>query len=196
MSGFALHLMRHGAPETPGLLMGRTDGAPTDKGMAACIAQQRGLDISAIIASDLRRALMPAETIGAQRGLPVMVDPRWRELDFGAWDGMAVEDVDPEPMARFWTDPDKAPPPGGERWSALVDRVSQAIEGLAPVPTLVLTHGGAMRAALAGLCGLTPLQSWAFALPYGALLSLHLWPGEGPTARATGQIMGLKHCES
>ena len=26
MSGFALHLLRHGAPETPGLLMGRTDG--------------------------------------------------------------------------------------------------------------------------------------------------------------------------
>ena len=32
MSGFALHLLRHGAPATPGLLMGRTDGAPTHDG--------------------------------------------------------------------------------------------------------------------------------------------------------------------
>ena len=27
MTPFALHLLRHGAPEQPGLLMGRTDGA-------------------------------------------------------------------------------------------------------------------------------------------------------------------------
>ncbi|MET0248798.1 MAG: histidine phosphatase family protein [Sphingobium sp.] len=192
MSGFALHLMRHGAPETPGLLMGRTDGTPTEEGIAACIAQQRGLKISAIIASDLRRALAPAEAIGTQRNLSPLVDPRWRELDFGAWEGMTVAAVDQNAMARFWADPDKAPPPGGERWSTLVDRVAQAIDGLIPVPTLVVTHGGAMRAALAALCGLTPAQSWAFALPYSALLSLHIWPGERPTA----QITGLSHCES
>ena len=35
MTGFALHLLRHGAPATPGLLMGRTDGAPTEAGIAA-----------------------------------------------------------------------------------------------------------------------------------------------------------------
>ena len=34
MTSFALPLLRHGAPETPGLLMGRTDGAPTPAGVA------------------------------------------------------------------------------------------------------------------------------------------------------------------
>ena len=37
MSGSVLHLLRHGAPETPGLLMGRTDGVPTPQGIAACV---------------------------------------------------------------------------------------------------------------------------------------------------------------
>ena len=39
MAEFLLHLLRHGAPETPGLLMGRTDGLPTPEGIAACMAQ-------------------------------------------------------------------------------------------------------------------------------------------------------------
>jgi len=51
-----LHLLRHGAPETPGLLMGRTDGAPTQAGIDACRARATGLGMTAIISSDLTRA--------------------------------------------------------------------------------------------------------------------------------------------
>jgi hypothetical protein len=36
VSAFRLHLLRHGAPEVPGLLLGRTDAAPTGAGVAAC----------------------------------------------------------------------------------------------------------------------------------------------------------------
>ena len=61
-----------------------------------------------------------------------------------------------------------------------------AVEDLPRVPTLVLTHGGAMRAALAHLCGFSVQQSWSFGLPYAALLSLERWTGEPPLARITG----------
>jgi len=187
VSTFALHLLRHGAPETPGLLMGRTDGAPTPAGIAACAAQAAGLGIERLVASDLRRSRAAGEAIGAALGLPLVIDPRLSELDFGDWDGRASSDVDPDALGRFWDDPDANPPPGGERWSALVARVAAAIGDLAPVPTLVVTHGGTMRAALHTLCGFDQRQLWAFDLPYAARLSLTVWPGKPTSA----QIVGL-----
>ncbi len=185
MSGFLLHLLRHGAPETPGLLMGRSDGAPTAAGIAACVEQVDDVAFTTLIASDLARARLAGQAISAACGTPLTIDRRWRELDFGAWDGLAVGDIDGTALARFWDDPDAAPPPDGERWSDLVARVAAAIDALAPVPTLVVTHGGAMRAALAVLCGFAQRQVWAFDLPYAGLLSIRLWPGEG------AQIVGL-----
>ena len=187
MTGFALHLLRHGAPETPGLLMGRTDGAPTPAGVAACAAQAAGLSVERILASDLRRSRAAGEAIGAMLGLPLTIDPRWRELDFGDWDGRASSDVDRDALGRFWDDPDASSPPGGERWSDLVRRVSAAIADLTPVPTLVVAHGGSMRAAMHILCGFDQRQLWAFDLPYAARLSLRVWPGEPSGA----QIIGL-----
>ncbi|WP_428631291.1 histidine phosphatase family protein [Sphingopyxis sp.] len=187
MSGFTLHLLRHGAPETPGLLMGRTDGAPTPAGIAACAAQAVGLGIEHLVASDLRRSRAAGEAIAKILGLPLTIDSRWRELDFGDWDGLASGAVDRDALGRFWDDPNAHPPPGGERWSALVARVAAAIGDLAPVPTLIVTHGGAMRAALHTLCGFEQRQIWAFDLPYAARLSLRVWPGEPVSA----QIIGL-----
>lgn len=187
MSDFALHLLRHGAPETPGLLMGRTDGAPTETGIAACLAQAADLGIESLIASDLCRSRAAGEAIGQAIGVPLTIDPRWRELDFGAWDGKASSAIDPAALGRFWNDPDANPPPGGESWSALVARVGAAIAALPPVPTLVVTHGGAMRAALHILCSFSQRQLWAFDLPYAARLSLRVWPGEPMSA----QIVGL-----
>lgn len=188
MSGFLLHLLRHGAPDTPGLLLGRTDAAPTPAGLVACADQVASLAFSAIITSDLARAAAAARAIGAARGLPVRADRRWRELDFGQWDGMAPAQVDAGAMGRFWHDPDASAPPDGERWSTLVARVSAALDDLVPQATLVVTHGGAMRAALAALLGLDQPRLWAFDLPYGALLSLRVWPG----ADRSAQIIGLR----
>lgn len=186
MTAFTLHLLRHGAPEMPGLLMGRTDGRPTAAGIAACAAQAADLGIEHLAVSDLRRGREAGEVIGTATGLPLTIDPRWRELDFGEWDGKPSSAVDPDALGRFWADPDANPPPGGERWSSLVTRVSAAIGDLAPVPTLVVTHGGAMRAALHVLCGFDQRQLWAFDLPYAALLSLRVWPSERPSAQIAG----------
>ena len=185
MTGFALHLMRHGAPEIAGRMLGHSDMAPTPQGIAACAAQAEALNVEAIVTSDLRRARAAAESIGATRCLPVTIDSRWRELDFGAWDGLSTAEIDAEALGRFWADPDGSPPPNGERWSALIERVSAAIADLPPRPTLVVTHGGAMRAALAVLCGFEQRQLWAFDLPNAGLLSLRVWPD-------SAQITGLR----
>lgn len=187
MSGFFLHLLRHGAPQTPGLLLGHTDMPPGAEGIAACVEQMSEIPFAALVSSDLARAALAAHAIGVQRALPVRRDARWRELDFGAWDGLAVHEVDTDAMAAFWNDPDANPPPEGERWSALVNRVSAALDDIVAQDTLVVTHGGAIRATLANLFGFGQRQLWAFDLPCGALLSLKVWPGTPRQA----QIVGL-----
>ena len=186
MKGFALHLMRHGAPETPGLLLGRTDMPPTEEGVAACAEKARRLSIDRIVTSDLRRCQRAAAAIGADRGLSPSLDPRWRELDFGAWDGASPSAVDRDALARFRDDPDRFPPPEGERWSSLAARVAAALGALEPAPTLVVTHGGAIRAALHRLCGFDLRQTWAFDLSYGVVLSLRVVRGDTLGAQIVG----------
>lgn len=180
-----LHLMRHGAPERPGRMLGRTDDAPTPEGVAACLARAAGLAFGQVVSSDLRRAEDPARVIAAGHHVPHRVDAGWRELDFGDWDGLLPGEIEADALARFYADPDASPPPGGERWSALAARVGDALAALGPEPVLVVTHGGAMRAALHHLCGFGQAQLWAFDLPYGAVLSLRIWPG------AAAQVTGL-----
>lgn len=186
MTSFALHLLRHGAPAEPGRMIGRTDCEPTAEGIAACVDQALDLGVERVIASDLRRAADAGNPIADRLGITAAIDPRWRELDFGEWDGLHAAEIDETALRAFWNDPDASPPPGGERWSTLVARVGAAIGELAPVPTLVVTHGGAMRAALHLLCGFDQRQLWAFDLPYAALLSLRVWPGVQPSAQIAG----------
>ena len=143
--------------------------------------QARDLPVARIVSSDLLRARACAEAIGA-----ATIDARWREIDFGEWDGLAASKIDSDTLARFWNDPDGHPPPGGERWSALVIRVAEAVASLKAEPTLVVTHGGAMRAALSALCGFDPARTWAFELTYATVLALKVWPGEPRSAQIAG----------
>ena len=188
MTPYTLHLLRHGAPDVPGLLNGRTDVASTAEGSAACIRQASTLDFTHVVASDLQRASEPARAIAEARGFPLTIEPRWRELDFGAWDGQAPTALDQQALTAFWDDPEANPPPGGERWSALTARVAAALDTLPAGPLLVLTHGGAIRAALHLLCGFDRRTLWAFALPYACRVSLQIWPGERPNTQITALV--------
>lgn len=181
MTPWTLWLMRHGAPVVPGLMLGRTDMAVRAAGIEDCRRQAAGLPFAHLVSSDLARARDCAAAIGA-----VTIDPRWRELDFGEWDGLPASAIDEAALGAFWRDPDGSPPPGGERWSMLTARVGDALAEMTPEPTLVVTHGGAMRAALAVLCGFDVAATAAFALPYAAVLALSVWPGEPHTAQVTG----------
>lgn len=186
MTGIVLHLLRHGVTDAEGRLIGRTDAAPLPTGVTACVARSDGLSVQAVHSSDLARARVPARQIAAACGLSVREDARWRELDFGRWDGMPLDTIDPNALAAFQADPARHPPPDGEAWPALIARAAAALAEI-DRPTLVLTHGGAMRAALASLCAIDFPQLWNIALPHAALLSLRIWPG---TPRI-GQIIGL-----
>jgi alpha-ribazole phosphatase len=187
MSGRRIHLLRHGPPARPGLLLGHTDTPALQSDCPQIAARVAALDFARIVASDLSRASVQAQALARRHHVPLARDPAWRELNFGTWDGLAPERVDQTQLNAFWTDPDAAPPPGGERWSDMRARVALALDRLES-ETLVVTHAGAMRAALSVLTGLDHRGVWALDLPYRALLTLQVWPGTPPSGHVTGLV--------
>jgi len=179
--------MRHGAPLERGLMLGHTDISTSDAGCSACFERGRSLAVETVISSDLQRARRPAESIAAWQDLPLRSDARWRELDFGHWDGSNPADLPQAQLAAFWTDPDSFAPPGGETWMAMRNRIGAALEEI-DRSTLVVAHAGSIRAALSLLLGWDYRQSWSLALPYAALVSLRVWPGEERSAQITGLV--------
>lgn len=195
-----VHLLRHGTTVRPGRWLGHADIAVSPHGIEECVRATATVAFTHIVSSDLSRARHCAEAIARSRAaapvvghappasaaapqaLTIHPDPRWRELDFGDWDDTDPATLDAATLAAFWRDPDANPPPNGERWSALVARVAAALAD-AEGDTLIVTHGGAIRAALATACGFDARQVWAFDLPCAALLTLRLWPDAAQIVR-------------
>ncbi|GGD81515.1 histidine phosphatase family protein [Croceicoccus mobilis] len=186
MISFDLFLLRHGPPLRSGLMLGHCDEPAADGAHDRLVARARYLAADRVIASDLHRAAEGGRAIARDRDLPLQLDPRWRELDFGAWDGCDPALLPEAALQRFWADPDRNPPPGGESWGALRKRVRAAILALSG-PAIVVSHAGAIRAAVSLLTGLDHRGVWAFDLPYGASLTMRVWQDGG----LTGQITGL-----
>lgn len=184
-----LWLLRHGTPEQTGTLLGWTDSPLSGKGVREVEAHVRRLGdqgLQRIVTSDLARCRTTAALIARRLAMAVSEDARWRELNFGAWDGLLPEKIAPDCLARFQADPDQNPPPGGERWQDFRVRVGEALDALEPRPTLIVAHGGSIRAALSVLLGWSLEHCWAFDLPCGALLRLNLWETRPRTAQLTG----------
>jgi len=125
-----LILVRHGesAGNAAGLLLGRIDSPLTARG----IGQARSLadtvsGATQLVSSPLARARHTAEALGT--GLPVEVDDRWVEVDYGEYDGQALGDVPAEVWSKWRSDPTFAPP-GGESLAAAGSRVRAACEEL------------------------------------------------------------------
>jgi alpha-ribazole phosphatase len=124
-----------------------------------------GLPLEAIwLASPLKRAVATANFLSGKQKLRLI--PEFAEQDFGIWEGKSWSDPAIDPA--FWNDPANAQPPGGESFSQLAQRVSQAITAInlerKTGDILVVAHAGPIRAALALALDLTPDQALRFAI--------------------------------
>ena len=98
------------------------------------------VDLDAIYASDLSRALATAEAVAATHGLDVNVDARLRERSFGSWEGLTREDIALFPEGSRHD---------GESDDEVRDRVLAAVHEIAArhpgEQVLVVSHGGALN---------------------------------------------------
>jgi len=114
-----------------------------------------GSDIAAVYASPLARARETAEIVAAALELPVETRAALREVDVGSWQGLTRDEVEerfPEGFRR-WLDNFDHGWEDGESYDELGQRVVADLLRLAArhpgERILVVTHGGAMRAAQA-----------------------------------------------
>lgn len=116
-----------------------------------------------ILASDTGRAVATAECINLRLGLPLVLDRRLRELDWGRWASRTVAELRAEegPLVAQqehagW----EFRPPGGESRRSQLERSRQALleaAGCWPgASILVVTHGGVLKCLVHHLSGGQP----------------------------------------
>ena len=124
--------------------------------------------VAAVYTSPLERARACAEAIAKPHRLGVHVEPAFREMAFGAWEGLTREDVAalaPDAMTAWRQAPDRVVPPGGEGLGAVAARVAEATARLLaahPGDTVVLvSHAIVTRLIVLGALGLGPERLWS-----------------------------------
>lgn len=116
--------------------------------------------INTVYSSDLNRACETAEAIAGAHGLSIVTDARFRECQFGEWEGKTVDEVKagyPLLFEEYCKDSIKNRAPGGERLEELQLRVIEALNEIAgrhPNDTIALvTHGGPVKALICHVLG-------------------------------------------
>ena len=87
------------------------------------------------------------------------------EQDFGDWTGRTHDDlaaVGGEAYGRFWRDPARARPPGGESFEDQIARVRSGLAHIEAELVVLIAHSGTVRAALAIALELAPETALRF----------------------------------
>lgn len=155
----SLVVVRHGrtAANAAGLLLGRLDvdldalGRRQAVALAAAVTASSG-PIRTVVSSPLRRAVETAEAFG----LPVEVDERFIEVDYGDWDGRPLAEIPAATWAAWRGDPHFRPE-GGESLVQVEHRVAEAcrdwIERTPEGCVVIATHVSPLKAALSWSLG-------------------------------------------
>lgn len=165
-------LLRHGDTGFTGF-RGSLDDALTPLGWQQMEAACAGHGWAHIVSSPRQRCAAFARQLAAAHHCPLALDDRLTELHFGDWEGQTAAELmtrDADALGRFWQDPDRHPPPGGETMSRFSQRVLAVWRELACVENcLVITHGGVIRRILCEVRGLPLSQLLTLEVPHASL---------------------------
>ena len=160
-----LYVVRHGQTDwnAEGRLQGQRDIALNAEGLrqadeaAGRLARAAGADLSSLdfVASPLARTRRTMEALRARLDLApdaYRVDPRLKEISFGAWEGSTWAEIRRRDAARAAArDRDRwgyrPPGEGAESYAMLVERVAPSLAAL-DGPACIVAHGGVARAIL------------------------------------------------
>lgn len=190
-----LVLVRHGETvwHKENRYTGRSDVALTDLGrrQAAQLAEwAKHNHLDGLWASPLSRARRTAQAVAEATGLPLHIDARLRELDFGAGEGLTSAEMAqrfPEQRAAFERDPVAHHLPDGEDPRDAVARAAEALrEIVAHHPdghVLLVGHSTLKRLLLCHLLGL-PLARYRGVFPVvrNCAPTTLRWNGHDPAA--------------
>ncbi len=178
-----------------GLLLGRTDSPLTERGRAQVSALGRSLGkVNRVITSPLVRARETAGSLGLD--VPVEVDERWIEVDYGSYEGRALGNVAGADWDRWRRDPN-VKWTGGESLSDVGKRVREACEELfaeegsgarAAGDVVVVSHVSPIKAAVAWALGTGDEVVWRLYLATASFTRI-AWGTDAPVLRSYNEVL-------
>ena len=154
-----IFLVRHGSTLWNQELryQGQTDIELSEQGreQAALAADYlKGQNIQALYCSDLRRCIQTAKIIGDSVELEAIIEPRFREISFGIWEGLTYAEAKaryPELVRQRIKNTLNFQIPRGESLYQGMERAWEAWEEILPKPhdpVAIITHGGIIKVLL------------------------------------------------
>jgi len=175
-------LLRHAQADVHGQFCGHSDPGLSQRGheqIPVLIQSLSRLMPCAVWSSDRQRAIQTAEPIAKFFGLDYGISAALREMNFGMWEGLTWNEIElqfPEDASAWARGFPNHRPPGGESFVELQSRVVEELAQLAkhaqPGCTLVVTHAGFIRTAVAWVLGMPNQRLVRIGQDYGALTIL------------------------
>lgn len=182
-------LIRHGEPVGGPRIRGQSDDPLTELGwqqMWQAVGEDAAWQV--IVSSPLTRCTAFARALADKHGLPLHVEPRFKEIAFGSWEGRGHDDLarrEPERYPRFRDDPLRYMPPDAEPVPAFMARVAEAwgelLAAHAGCRVLVVCHAGVIRAVLAAVLGAGPEHLFRAQVDYASLTRFAAAPHRPPS---------------
>jgi alpha-ribazole phosphatase len=178
-------LVRHTTPAvSKGVCYGQTDldvvdGFEDEREvvLSKILALKSDEKQAVIYGSPLMRCAKLAHYLGAKLDAIVHFEARLMELNFGAWENRAWNDLPQDDLMLWMNDFVTACPPDGESYEALNERVFTFLKSLQVADNqcvILVTHAGVMRALMAYAEGLSLAKAFDVKLEYGAVCAIDI----------------------
>lgn len=184
-----LYLIRHGQVVGFDKLTanGHTDVDITETGviqMNSLAERLRLVELNAVYATGLTRTEKGARIIGQFHNTPIISKPEMKEIYFGDWEGMSLEEIEkvyPGEMDKRYSDIAGYRPPGnGENMNDLFKRVLACLKEIIREKIgkniLIVAHGGVNRTILCDALGMDINNLFNIQQDYGCLNILDYYP--------------------
>lgn len=174
-----LWLVRHGQTQAnvDGVYSGISETELTEKGIsqAHAVGQMlREVEFDKVICSELGRAQHTARLIRQDRSIPVSIDSRLNEMNFGDWEMRHHRDLqrdDAQNYAAWCSDWQNVIPPHGEGFQKFTQRVGEFCKAIKAdnhdANVLIVSHQGVLSLFIATLLNMPPASLWHFAIEQG-----------------------------
>ncbi|HEV8585169.1 MAG TPA: histidine phosphatase family protein [Methylomirabilota bacterium] len=141
------------------------DGCREAEAAAQALA---GTAVAAVYASPLERARASAALIAKPHGLEPRLEPAFREMAFGTWEGLTRQELAaqfPREATTWRHTPHLVSPPGGETVAGVAARVRDGLGRLiaahAGETAVLVSHAVVVRLIVLAALGLGPERLWS-----------------------------------
>lgn len=167
-----IFLIRHGETTWNAMMkvQGHSDVSLSDRGreQAQLLAGRLArVKIDRFYSSDLLRAKETAMIVAQPHGMDVATTPALREMNFGRWEGLTLQEVEkeyPGALKSWWNNPLHIQIPEAESLAEMAERCVNQIKSIIQdhdhETVAVVSHGGAIRSIISSVLGMDLNEYW------------------------------------